>query len=246
MKQELRNNEDSSGDEDISDELKSVRINIRKQYSERLDRVCENIQNEKFRLRKLAELKQNEIKVLKEKKDSEQNNLQMKLEAKKVEIEAEKVELKETIAKLEKQILELDESLIDLEQNKLSETESINNKCVKEVSKLEQKFTEDEKGDKLESLKEIQFQLIRDLGIFEGYLNDNGASNYRKNVEAARHTLECPVCLEIMSPPARIWMCSVGHLVCEPCKIKLEERKCPTCRTGKVKQRRVLAEKFAR
>merc|ERR550519_2452422 len=168
MKQELRNNEDSSGDEDISDELKSLRINIRKQYSERLDRVCENIENEKFRLRKLAELKQNEIKVLKEKKDSEQNNLQMKLEAKKVEFEAEKVELKETIAKLEKQILDLDQSLIDLEQNKLSETESINNKYVKEVSKLEQKFTEDEKGDKLESLKEIQFQLIRDLGIFEG------------------------------------------------------------------------------
>jgi len=246
MIEKQRIHEDSSGEEDTSDELESVRVHVRNQYAERLDRVWENIECEKFRLGKLAELKQKEMNFLKEKKKSEETNLEIKLEAKKVEFEKEKVELKEKIAKLEKQISGLDQSLIDIEQKKQSETESINMRYVEEVSKLEEKFKEEGKEDKLENFKKIKTQLTKDIDSFEECLSDNASLNDRKKVEAARDTLECPVCFETMSPPTRIWMCSVGHLVCEPCKNHLEERRCPTCRTGKVRQRSVMAENFAR
>ena len=66
-------------------------------------------------------------------------------------------------------------------------------------------------------------------------------------LEAVRGTLECPICLEIMKPPTRIWMCPLSHIICEPCKGKLKGGGlCPTCTSEKVTLRAFMAENFAR
>ena len=32
-------------------------------------------------------------------------------------------------------------------------------------------------------------------------------------VDSARKELECPICMEVMMPPARIWQCKVGSVM---------------------------------
>merc|ERR1712181_101133 len=64
-------------------------------------------------------------------------------------------------------------------------------------------------------------------------------------MEQTRSELECPVCLEEMRPPVRIWQCSDGHPVCELCRRKPEVSCCPTCRKYIV-GRSTIAEKLAR
>jgi len=44
------------------------------------------------------------------------------------------------------------------------------------------------------------------------------------------HIPVCPVCLEEMIPPTRIFQCRNGHLVCETCKSGLKPCICPKCR----------------
>ena len=47
---------------------------------------------------------------------------------------------------------------------------------------------------------------------------------------------DCPVCLEMMAPPKKIFECERGHLICENCMNRPEIRTCPTCR-GPLRQR---------
>merc|ERR1712096_574677 len=68
----------------------------------------------------------------------------------------------------------------------------------------------------LASLKEAKNVLGRDFDSM-----DMDLANDHKNLEDARKELECPVCLEEMKPPMKIWMCSLSHIICEPCKNKL-------------------------
>merc|ERR1719186_2441377 len=107
-------------------------------------------------------------------------------------------------------------------------------------AELERKDEEDR--NYLANLREISNQLAQDIRKLD--LDESSA-----NLEAARETLECPVCLEIMRPPVRIWMCPANHLVCEPCKDRLSVypgRACPTCQVERVTLRAHIAEKFAR
>ena len=63
-------------------------------------------------------------------------------------------------------------------------------------------------------------------------INDCGVDNCSDTgVEAAKSQLECPVCLEMMKPPTKIWMCPQTHLVCEVCREGMESNVCPTCRS---------------
>jgi len=57
--------------------------------------------------------------------------------------------------------------------------------------------------------------------------------------------LECPICLEEMKPPMRIWQCLSGHPVCDTCMRSPRVTACPTCRQ-KIVGRNVLAEKLAK
>ena len=58
--------------------------------------------------------------------------------------------------------------------------------------------------------------------------------------------LECPVCLEMMYPPARIWQCAANHLICGACRERIENYNCPTCRTQPIFGRAVSVEAIAR
>ena len=60
--------------------------------------------------------------------------------------------------------------------------------------------------------------------------------------------LECPVCLEEMKPPRKIFQCSNGHAICEYCRHHREVTCCPTCRIVFTKEsvtRNILAESLA-
>ena len=60
--------------------------------------------------------------------------------------------------------------------------------------------------------------------------------------------LECPVCMEEMKPPKKIFQCSNGHAFCEQCKINPALTSCPICRiqfTDSNVSRNILAEAFA-
>ena len=74
-----------------------------------------------------------------------------------------------------------------------------------------------------------------------------GAGNVTDDgVEEARGHLECPICMEMMRPPTRIWQCPQSHLVCETCRDRLDNFVCPSCKTETVTQRARVAENMAR
>ena len=57
--------------------------------------------------------------------------------------------------------------------------------------------------------------------------------------------LDCPVCLEEMRPPKKIFQCSNGHSLCEQCKNNPALTLCPICRiefTGSNVSRNIMAE----
>ena len=56
---------------------------------------------------------------------------------------------------------------------------------------------------------------------------------------------ECPVCLDQMLPPLRIFQCRDGHLICEICRDGLQATKCPECR-GTMTGRATGMEQFLR
>jgi len=56
--------------------------------------------------------------------------------------------------------------------------------------------------------------------------------------------LECPVCLEEMRPPTKIWQCMDGHPICDTCRRRPQVTSCPVCRQ-ELTGRNVLAEKIA-
>jgi len=58
---------------------------------------------------------------------------------------------------------------------------------------------------------------------------------------------ECPVCLDEMAPPTRIFQCRNGHLICETCKTGLRPCICPKCRqemTGRAIDMEALLRSF--
>merc|ERR1719203_1847693 len=112
-----------------------------------------------------------------------------------------------------------------------------------EKRKRELEMEEVENNQKMAKLRKITNQLDKDLKRID--LDPDNDAN-PANLEALRKNLECPVCMEMMRPPARIWMCPASHLVCEPCKNRLEDRVCPTCRTGTVNLRATTLEDIAR
>ena len=67
----------------------------------------------------------------------------------------------------------------------------------------------EEEQKTLIALKEIVKNLVKDLEKLDNETHETG------DMETARKEFECPVCMEMMKPPTRIWMCSASHLVCE-------------------------------
>jgi len=74
-------------------------------------------------------------------------------------------------------------------------------------------------------------------------------------LDSARKELECPICMEVMAPPSRIWQCKVGHVICEPCKERVRQQTggaatglsiCPTCKTAPFIGRNLALERISR
>ena len=60
----------------------------------------------------------------------------------------------------------------------------------------------------------------------------------------AKEEFECPICVEMMVPPVRIWQCGEGRILCENCKNHPEVRNCPACR-GQILGRNLAMERMA-
>jgi len=132
-----------------------------------------------------------------------------------------------------------------------NEMEYLNRCFNEEKRKLELRYTE-EKIDLMKRYNDDENQqALKDLTKTSNQLGDDLKKldmdpNDMKKLEKARATLECPICMEIMEPPTRIWMCSGSHSLCEVCKGSLVGNKCPTCRTKEVNMRALGKEEVAR
>jgi len=87
----------------------------------------------------------------------------------------------------------------------------------------------------------------------EGYCTGSAAAGeVPVMLDSARKELECPICMEVMMPPARIWQCKVGHVICEPCKDRVRHQTlataslCPTCKTAPFIGRNLALERISR
>ena len=144
-------------------------------------------------------------------------------------------------------------------QRQEMEMRNLRERQMREKDELEERHNEEKIGMELEdekqnkailNLKKTVEALINEM---ENLDLDTGAKTVAcaksvtgDGVEEARGHLECPVCLELMRPPTRIWQCPQSHLVCETCRDRLENLKCPSCRTAKVSMRARVAENMAR
>jgi len=124
-----------------------------------------------------------------------------------------------------------EEELAVIESKYLAEKEEIEEKHLKEIDKVRTMFMAE-----IYDMKET----IQSMKIVLANSDDD-----EEIVEKTRSELECPVCLEEMKPPRRIWQCSDGHPLCENCRKKPEMNTCPTCRKYLV-GRSTIAEKLAR
>jgi len=107
----------------------------------------------------------------------------------------------------------------------------------------EEKFKERRKQMELEFQKEVSESKEAMMRLKILLTSTDESAN--ELVETTRSELECPVCMEEMRPPRRIWQCSDGHAVCEFCRKKPQVTCCPTCRKYIV-GRSTIAEKLAR
>eukprot|EP00092_Neocalanus_flemingeri_P039997 GFUD01043566.1.p1 GENE.GFUD01043566.1~~GFUD01043566.1.p1 ORF type:complete len:235 (+),score=66.87 GFUD01043566.1:181-885(+) len=165
----------------------------------------------------------------------------------------------------------LQDKLNQIKLDYLSLVNVINIKNVKAAEDLEKKFKKDE--DDFEARqemerKEFESRMLREKEEFEQTQTFERSVSDKEAIERLKQAedfidnvksplgnekvatldipkeLECPVCYEEMKPPAHIWQCSQGHLVCEPCKTKPEVRNCPTCRQ-EIVGRATMVEKIA-
>jgi len=87
----------------------------------------------------------------------------------------------------------------------------------------------------------------------EGYCTGSAApGEVPVMVDSARKELECPICMEVMMPPARIWQCKVGHVICEQCMERVRRQQlaavalCPSCKTAPFIGRNLALERISR
>lgn len=153
-----------------------------------------------------------------------------RLEATKTEMRVRRLDMERRVGEVRrKQEAELKE----LEEKHRKEKEEIGSRYQKEVEAISEEWRQ-EVEDLVASLRKTKLVLSSSDEIAEAEV-----------VVQGRGELECPVCMEGMRPPRRIWQCSDGHAVCEFCRKKPQVNCCPTCRKYLV-GRSTIAEKLAR
>jgi hypothetical protein len=242
---EVAQEEKQEGHEDLNGDNSNVfdemRENMRIQQILKIDKVNEDIEDKEKLLKAKQEIKNIKRKELQERQHLEKETLDWELMQEKINLEQKKT-------KLEQELAETEQNLAMTQKKQLRENEEMFERHTHEEIKLEETFKiADEKDQQeLEIMKEIINQLARDLINLEMSPNNDSSSHQRKTISDTRETLECPVCMELMKPPMRIWMCPSSHIICEPCKLKLEGTLCPICRTEKRTLRAFIVEQIAR
>lgn len=206
---------------DIKEEVRydpdEIRANIRKHLIEKIDLVNEKREVIKKTLNRNSEKMKKEMRELKEKQDLETKNLDRKLDEDKIEIEKK----------------------YRIDKTKMLSRHAKQNTSLKQKLKIYRR-TDEENQKILKDLTKSRNQLGDDLRKLD--LDPNDVDK----LEKARTVLECPICMESMLPPMKIWMCSGSHSVCEGCKGGFKENLCPTCRTKEVTIRNLAMEEVAR
>jgi len=202
---------------------------------------------------KFNDITRNGVKnSLKKKQDMEKDYVDLKFHQDIIELDQEMEEQEKQLADQEKKVAQQKKKLgltkkrlADKKEEKRKETEAILKRHRDENTALDLKLGKEQDYDKnaVAKLKEKTNKLGKDLQNL--LLGENGSKD-TDSLEAARATLECPICMEMMKPPTKIWMCSSSHIVCEPCKNKLKGNRCPTCWNLKVAWRAHFAENLAR
>lgn len=114
------------------------------------------------------------------------------------------------------------------------------------IEKLEIESKYKEKIEALDKEVTTDINYLKDsLKNLQIILATASSSDNADTVSSTRSELECPVCLEEMRPPKKIWQCSDGHAICEFCRKKPHVTCCPVCRKYIV-GRSNIAEKVAR
>jgi len=205
--------------------------NLRIQYIALIEKINGKLSVKEQELT-FNDIKRDELKNnLKERQDIEKGNVDIKFHP-------EINELEEDMVEKEKQWAMAKKRWGEKKDKKRKESEEVQNRHRDEKNALDIKLGKEQEHDKnaVDKLKEKINKLAIDL---RNLTPD-------PNLEAARATLECPICMELMKPPTKIWMCSSNHIVCEPCKNKLKGKRCPTCRIEKVTLRALFAENVAK
>ena len=113
-------------------------------------------------------------------------------------------------------------------------------RIVKKIKVLEEElhFLGKDKVKKVKQQNEEIFKLEEELQKAE-----------RRRIVARKNEDEeqfaCPVCMELLKPPSRIFQCSEGHILCENCKENPSLIHCPQCRIlleGNCSRNRALEE----
>jgi len=258
-KQSISTSKDKA--ENVDQELQEqINVDVSEQIKD--DQEAENL-----RIQYLALIEKMNSKLLCKEQDLTFNNI-MRDGLKNNLIERQDIEKEDINTKFHKEIKELEQKvaveerqlaltkkrLDDTKEKKIQENEEILKRHQDEKTALDIKLRKDQDQDKnaVANLKLKTNKLAVDIrNSIPDPTNDN-CSNEKENLEAAKSSLECPMCMELMKPPTKIWMCPLNHIVCGPCRDKLKLKSqtcripCPTCRTQRVDLRAFLAENFAR
>ena len=175
-----------------------IRANVINQYCEKIVKVNEKIEDIKQALSRKAEMKVEETKDLKTKQDLEKVNLDRKSNQERIQLEQVMACIRHKMAKRE-------------EKFKKDGQEMLKRHTAEKID-LEEKYSGEESQQALANLMKASDQLGEDLKKLDMDPNE------LTKLEKARAILECPICMEIMRPPTRIWMCQGSHTICEPCR----------------------------
>ena len=128
----------------------------------------------------------------------------------------------ETKAKLQQTVVDLKADLSQLTQEHQRDTEPLNRQIRELQAAVRAK--ENDHGAKRKLVEEKIEAAQKDLDRFVE-TPDPGRTSPTLDKE-----FECPICLETMRPPRKIFHCPRGHLICDVCKTNTQGITCHVCR----------------
>jgi len=223
------------------EEVEDIKGSIRKNFIANIQTANSKLAAKEKEFSLNEEKRQREVRQINESQESDIRKIDMKFEKEINELEKIQTEQEQKLAITETRMAEI-------KQRKQNEKEKVLETKLDEMRILNAKLRKENEYEKdmLVRLKQLADQLARNLKDLDLQPINKERSTEKAKLDAAISTLKCPVCWETMKPPTKIWMCAASHIVCEPCKVTLAGRACPTCRVKWVTLRAYMAEEFAR